>query len=473
MGLRMLELKICSENKVKDITRIKIFIELIVLKFLYMISVKLMLPELYAIWSFDKNVDFYYSLFELIPYVLCLFTYLHFYRRNSAYCFFLTLLFVIFYIPANSGLSLSKNDVTYYCLINLYSLLIFTIVGLISKKEKNDESIDRFDVTHIYDSKRRVRVIRTMLVIVCVISIGFVYLYNGLDFSKVFSDMYSTRGDYAAYVTENTDSLLSYFLLLFAKMTQWLLPLGLYFAIVNKKPVDVFLCLFSFLALFTVSMEKSTLMIIGVVIFICWEEKRKDFDRLSEILIRVFLIFFAIIFVEYAIKRESILFTLIVRRIFYMPTYLTKLYYDFFRENPKMWFTQDAFFIQNVLQRFFSRPYPTNATGVISRYYFDGLIPSPNTGLFAEAYGQMGIIGVFVFPFIVALIVRVMRRGTDWYGKGAVSVVMTRLCLQMVSVFTLPSSAFVGVLMVLGVTFLLKNCYYSQGRDIIHNGERV
>ncbi len=134
-----------------------------------------------------------------------------------------------------------------------------------------------------------------------------------------------------------------------------------------------------------------------------------------------------------------------------------------------MWFTQDVFFVQNILSRFFERPYPTNSTGVIRAYFFDGLIPSPNTGMFAEAYGQMGILGVVVFPLIIGLIVKALRKGTDWYGDGAVIIIMTRLCLHCISVSILPSSAFIGFLLLLFVTFLLKSYYHSKSKDIILN----
>lgn len=452
-------------------TKLTMFIEMVLLKYLYMISISLMLSDNYLIWSFDKHVDMFYSFIELVPFIVCLLIYLHGYRANSAYSFFSTLLFIMFFIPSNSGLSLSANDPLYYCLINVYAILIFLLISFLTGREGKDLCQDRFEITRLYESKGRMRVIRVLLIVVCVISIAYVYFYNGLDFSALFSDMYETRADYAAYVAENTDSLLSYFLLLFSKMTQWLLPLCFYFALVNKKPIDVFLCLFSFLALFTVSMEKSTLLIVAIVAFIYWAEKHTDFSRVSELIIRLFIAFFAACLIEYSIRGESILFTMIVRRMFYIPTYLTKIYYDFYSVNSKMWFTQDIFFVQNILQSLVGRAYPTNSTQVISSAFFDGLIPSPNTGMFAEAYGQMGVIGTVVFPFIVCVILWVMRRSSDWYGDGAVAVIMTRLCLQMISTSILPSSAFIGVLLMVFVTFLLKNYYRLKNRDTYRMGE--
>lgn len=450
--------------------KLRMFLELILLKYLYMISISLMLQDSYLIWPFDKNIDFFLSLIELIPFTVCLVAFLHFYRRDSAYSFFSTLLFIVYYIPTNSGLSMSGNDPKYYLLINIYSIIIFVVLGYISNNELNDISEDRFDIKNLYESKRRMRIIRTLVILVCLISLVYVYAYNGLDFSLLrSSDMYTTRGDYATYVAENTDSLLSYFLLLFRCMTKWFLPLALYFALTNKKIIDIVLCLVSFLALFTVSMEKSTLLIAGVVFFLSWAEKHSNFSRISELLIRIFIIFFVITLIEFSIRRESVLFNMVVRREFYMPAWLTKIYYDFFETNPKMWFRQDAFFVQNILSVFFEKPYPTGSTGIISRSFFNGLIPSPNTGMFAEAYGQMGVLGVFVFPFIVGALTKILRKSSDWYGDGAVAVIMVILCLDMHSVSILASSAFIGILLVLFVTFLIKNYYRGRKKQTFQN----
>lgn len=456
-----------------SIIKLKLLLEMIVIKVLYMVSVDLMLPNQYVIWSFNKTVDYSYVLVEIIPFMFCYYAYIRNYKRGSQYSFFSTLLFILFYIPTNSGLTLSGNDPVYYCLVNTYSFLIFWLVGNLTNKEERDISKDRFDISSLYDDKRRTRIIRILLYCVCAITIGYVYSYNGLNFSMLFSDMYTTRGEYAAYVSENTDSLLSYFLLVFRKITQWLLPICLYFSLIHKKIVDILLCLFSFLALFTVSMEKSTLMIVGVVVFIYNVEKKKLFQKSSELLIKCFLAMFMICILEFYIKGESIIFNMIVRRTFYMPNWLTKIYYDFYHNNSKMWFTQDVFFIQNITQRIFGRIYPVNSTGVISQAFFDGLIPSPNTGMFAEAYGQLGNLGAFVFPFIVVYIMRIIRKNIDWFGDGMTSVVMTKMCLQLISVSVLPSSNLIGIILVILVTQMIKILYYNNqitvNRNVVQN----
>jgi hypothetical protein len=209
-------------------------------------------------------------------------------------------------------------------------------------------------------------------------------------------------------------------------------------------------------------MEKSTLMIIGVVVFVYYVEKKGEFPRASELVVRYFILMFFICYFEYFMNGESVVFNMIVRRTLYMPSWLNTVYYDFYHDNVKMWFTQDVFLVQNITQRLFGRAYPVNSTGVISQSFFDGLIPSPNTGMFAEAYGQIGILGVVVFPFILSFLIRIIRRNIDWFGDGMTAVIMAKMVLQWISVSVLPSSNMIGVILIVVITKVMKLLYYNK-----------
>ena len=103
---------------------LEIGIGFIVLKILYIITIALMLPDKYLIWSFDKKVDLTLILIELIPFTICLFLYLKLYEGHVFISFFSTIVFMMTFIPSNSVLSLSRYMFLHryitYCFLRVY-----------------------------------------------------------------------------------------------------------------------------------------------------------------------------------------------------------------------------------------------------------------------------------------------------------------------------------------------------------------
>ena len=202
-------------------------------------------------------------------------------------------------------------------------------------------------------------------------------------------------------------------------------------------------------------------MIVAVILIVAFCEKKGKVEEITLVVCKYFVAFFCVCFLENAITGKAYLYTFIVRRVLYMPTYLNKIYYDFFLVNPKTWFTQDCFFLQNVFSRLFGSSYNTGLYRIISINCFRGLIPSPNNGLFSEAFPQMGYLGIFVFPFIYYFIIGFVGRISSNYGKGASAVVMAKLSLIMLSTSILASGRLVGIIVFWFITYLIKQIQYT------------
>lgn len=445
-------------------TKIFMFFALLAIKLLYLFSVEALLPNFYLAWSFDKNVNFDYLYIELIVFAIVSLIYLHYYKRNCSYSFLSTLLFIMFFVPVNSGLVLSNNDPLYYFLINIYALILIIVLGVFAQKDKRE--INKFQVRNIFNSKNRMMAVRVVLLLICLLEILYDYSYNGLDFSQIFSDMYDTRGDYTEFVAGNENSLMGYFILILRGITTWTIPIYIYLSIKENHIFDVALGIFCLLADFAVSMEKSTLLILAIIIFIFFLEKTKKMDRISEYTIFSFLGLFVVIFIEKAFTNESFLFSLLIRRMLYIPSYLNSKYYEFFSISDKLWFRQDIFLIQNILSRIIPPSYTHGGTIIISENVFDGILPSPNTGLFGEGYAQMGVLGVFIFPFIVAYIAKLLKNTSEYYGDAASLFVMAKFALKSLSVFLLPSFTSVGILSFIGLTYFLRYTKVNREKSI-------
>ena len=139
----------------------------------------------------------------------------------------------------------------------------------------------------------------------------------------------------------------------------------------------------------------------------------------------------------------------------YTPSYLTHTYYTYFSTMGKIWFTQDTFILQNIVSKIISVGHNENMIKLISKNCFDGLMPSPNTGLFAEAYGHMGIFGCIFFPFIIVAFINFIYKISSYYGPGITCIIMLRLVINIVNTKILTSNSMIGVIVFYLISILL------------------
>lgn len=138
-----------------------------------------------------------------------------------------------------------------------------------------------------------------------------------------------------------------------------------------------------------------------------------------------------------------------------MPQYLSHAYYEFFNTHDKVWLTRDFFQLEKLVRMVYPGSYEHGAVTVISENCFPG-IPSPNTGLFAEAFLQMGYWGIIVFPAIYAYIFKVYYKASLLFGEGAPQVLLVGFFLSLINIQLLAPR---GILVVL--VFLLI-CYWVR-----------
>lgn len=427
---------------------------LLLLKLTYIYMVIKLLPEDYMLWSFRKDIHVSNIVFELLPFSIALFIYLRMYRHN-AISVFCTMLFMVAFIPANSGLTLSNDPLDFYLQINVYLILLLYLLGRYSVREGNLDY--QGQQNNILFKNKQKKKFRYIIIIALLVEIYQIYQYNGLNILSIFSSvMYDVRADYAESFAEKTGSLFTYLTIILRAFTNWLLLIFLYYSIIKKNVVDVFFCIFVVLAIFSMQMMKSTLFVLVVVLYAAWATLKNKLNNISEVLITSIFIFFVLAFVEYSLCETDVIFNVVIRRLFYVTDYMEYCHYEFFSTHHKLWFTQDFFGVQNVFSHIFGRFYTRESVGVISDNCFEGLLPAPNSGLFAEGYAQLGYLGTIIFPFIHAKLIYWVYTVSSNYGHGAAFIIMVKLCLSMLSIYIFASAYFVPLLIFASVTYILK-----------------
>lgn len=71
---------------------------------------------------------------------------------------------------------------------------------------------------------------------------------------------------------------------------------------------------------------------------------------------------------------------------------------------------------------------------MINNNYFGGYVPSPNTGLFADAYMNFGIIGIIIYPLLISFVLNKSEGIYRKYGLGIMTVMAVKLAIHLTNV---------------------------------------
>lgn len=146
--------------------------------------------------------------------------------------------------------------------------------------------------------------------------------------------------------------------------------------------------------------------------------------------------------------QSNLLANIITRRVFFIPTLLDSLYYDFINNTHPVFFNSEssskiAFEIGNI------------------SFNKDGM--RCNNGLFSDAYMNLGLFGCFVFPMLYTYIFKYCDAAFK-YVKPAISVFATLLICT-----TLGSSILTTSLLTHGLFLLILTCYSMSCYNISHS----
>ena len=119
-----------------------------------------------------------------------------------------------------------------------------------------------------------------------------------------------------------------------------------------------------------------------------------------------------------------------MRRVFYYPAWLNSLYFEFFDQNAKVMWTQDTFLLQMIS----SHRYSEGILGAISNYFYHGEVPSPNTGMFAEAYLHWGDLGIAIYPVLLTDVMWFTQKVFSKYGNELSILIAANLVLKLTNV---------------------------------------
>lgn len=308
--------------------------------------------------------------------------------------FMIGFLYLVSYVPATSLLAFGGFPVTPTLWLTLIFVLLFHLskINLISKLDFSFSKSSEF----------------LFLLVFGLYIFFFLILIAKYSFKLPTSilNVYGTREEYKQSLTGES-RLIGYALIWLGNIV---IPFIAAWGLINRKMINkiiiVSIAIFSQLEVFAIAGFKSHLF---AIIFIAWILAGVRFFRKN--LLRYTVLSFSILVIIAGVVDYSrpsnlpVMSATFTQRIFFDPALLYNRYYQFFSQNPKTYLAESFPF-----SRLIKYPYNLSTPRLIGDFFYPfWKQPSANANMWADAYANFGVVGMFSFTLLFWLLINVIN----------------------------------------------------------------
>lgn len=324
------------------------------------------------------------------------------------------LLYYFSFIPTSSVIGCAAQPVKYIIATLVYYFLFFFLV-------------DRIKIPMIkqYRIKGIVPIVAALF---CSVVIFISWRWTGFRFTLSLRDVYAMRFEARTF---NIPAILAYL---------WnaagnVLPLLIAYYINKKKYWPALVVALVIILNFSIDGMKSTLFkLIMCVFFYFFLKKDPRF-----ILGMLFVVLVGAAMVEYWLTGGDSIAITYIRRNFFLPSYLDTLYFDAVEKNGLLFYSHR---VNGTLIEFY-----------IGDEYFDRDYMRANNGMFSDAYRNLGLVGVVVYPIVYAMLFSFFEA----LIKG--HAVWILFFTSFICTFTLRASELTTAMLTHGLFFVMMTLY--------------
>ena len=299
-------------------------------------------------------------------------------KETSFISFVVAMLFLFKVIPFTSFIACNAQPWEFIVLQTIYWSLIFVLLRVVPS----------FRIPYLGKNTLFINGVTFIFVAVIVFLSGY-YAHFRLHFSLM--DVYDLRREARDY---DIPIVLGYIHSAAAKV----LPLLLIFYVGQKKRVIVLFIVLAILLSFGVNGMKSTFLNLFLCLGLYYLHSKYLLSKLS-----IGLIFLCIVALfEFSFLGSYFISDILIRRILYIPSLLDTYYYNYAIEYGPLYFNP-------VVNK-------TDIAYVIGGFWRTSRTCA-NNGLFSDAYINLGIWGVFIYPFVYTIFFKYVEsifRGKDY-----------------------------------------------------------
>lgn len=359
-------------------------------------------------WSFKKviSVCYGYSGFTYLPStslcimswaILVLFTYLvfrYYFSIEKISHEILFLFFLIAVVPFTSMMGGGQFNTEFVVYNIIYWAMIFLAAA----------AIDNSRSCRMAMKKKKVRDINIVLIGITIISFVIIVYISGkytgfrLNYSLSSEIIYDFRQEAKE---NNLPTILRYILM----WIQVIMPVLIAYFISKKNHLMVAICIITVLLMFGYNGAKTPfLMAILAVLFNVM--KGIKLQKINRWVIVWVTIFCFVSVLEYIFHGTYVLEGMFIRRVLFLPNLVSSYYFDFFSYN------MPDFFRSGALSFLFDGGPYQNLQSTIG-LKFTGTEQWMNGGMIADAVMNLGLAGVFIFPWLIIITLHILDRCSE------------------------------------------------------------
>lgn len=338
-------------------------------------------------------------------------------------------LFLIYmsYIPFTTMVAYYNYDLSFVVANSIYWLVLFFVFRFLPRS-KNAFKL-KIDKNELF-----------LLIIEILFAIVIIYIswrYTGFRFTINLSDVYTYRTEAKL---ASIPTILNYIF----SSSKTVLPILLVYTLSKKEYLNVFFIFIIQILSFSINGSKTVLFstLIAVVFYYIYNAKY------LKVIPCLMFILGLMSYVETEMLGTYFILAYLIRRIFFLPNMLSALYFEFFTIN------EPDFYRQSFLRLFgVESPYE-DIDHVIGTVYFNSSSMGANNGLISDAITNLGILGIFIAPFFLVLVLRFLDKCACGIEKRLYIVTSVIFAFIIISSF-LPTVLLTHGLLMLGIVLLL------------------
>lgn len=335
----------------------------------------------------------------------------------------LSILVLFSVIPTISVISFrSDYDISYISLQVMYWSILFLSWSLI--RPINVRILSRIESDYFHYATLAVLSISVLV---------YSYMNTGLRLHYNLIEVYDIRAEARTF---DAPFPLNYLV----SLADNLLPFFAIYALYRRK--FAILLLTSIVIYINFSIAGTKQIVFTIILGIAGYYFIKDFSRSTRLAFAaIALIIFSM--AQSLILHEDTLNTLFAYRVLFIPSELHFSYYSYFQMNELLYFNQSILKWMNI------GPDPENIQFLLGEYSIGNYSARANNGLFSDAYMNLGILGVIIFPPFIATYLRILDGAVYGLSQRIFFVVTVYVS------FVLLGMTFTSALLTSGLIFLV------------------
>ena len=416
-----------KSNDTKRISKIVILLEMLYGFLLDLFYIKWLNPH-WGYYGFSYSFSTECVVASLFfNFLLSFFTY-HLLKKRRMSDNILIIIINLYFFPQSTMFALSHHNVSFFIFMSLFCILMVLINKIMIFPNRSENNNLTMPSTYF----------EMIIIGLSLIMILISGLYSGFRISFDLSDYYEFRADYRLYNIPHVFRIAFHW-------AQTFLPIGLLYSLTNKKHIlAIFVALANILC-FSFNGKKSVLFTVLMAFIIFFFYNDKNHSKIPAALNALVVCSFGEMYLN---NDASFIGTHFLRRLIFIPSYLGKVYFDYFSNH------EYDYLRSSILRRIgLESPYKNGIPNEIG-YVVYGRSANANAGLCGDAFANFGWTSLLLYPLALIALFKVL----EWCG-ARIDIKMNLFVSFLVAYAFISGSYFIN-LWTNGILLLAVLLYY-------------